>query len=70
VGTGHAAKRENERNEDRTCRNRVREKSETILPPASRSAMIPEPMTVATRKRVPTNSAVTLLCREQVVDMG
>jgi hypothetical protein len=30
---------------------------------------LPEPITVATRKRVPTNSAVTLLCRE-VVDIG
>lgn len=37
--------------------------------PARRSAMIPEPMTVATRKRVPRNSAVALLRRE-VVDIG
>jgi hypothetical protein len=32
--------------------------------PARRSAMMPEPITVATRKRVPRNSAVSLLCRE------
>jgi hypothetical protein len=31
--------------------------------------MMPDPMMVVTRKKVPTNSAVTLLCRE-VVDIG
>jgi hypothetical protein len=39
------------------------------LPPASRSAMMPEPITVAARKAIPRNSAVTLFRRE-VVDIG
>jgi hypothetical protein len=34
--------------------------------PARHSAMMREPITVATKKRVPVNSAVTLLCSEAV----
>ena len=36
------------------------------LPPARRSATMPEPTTVATRNTVPRNSAVILLWREEV----
>ena len=54
---GSRAERQDERDEGRAGRERVREERDRDVPPASRSPMIPEPTTVASSSAVPAHSA-------------
>ena len=57
VGAGDRPEYGDEDDQDRARRYRVAQQCNAALPPASRSAMMPEPTTVATRIAVPSSSA-------------